>query len=682
MSARRLLLLAVFVGTFCPVARSEQTLTYADLLGRMTDVAHLAVLPEPGERCAQWSSWDRASKYAAAGGKYIAWGANADYDGHIRKEGKQMVMAEMEGPGCLWRVWSAAARKGHVKIYLDGKETPAVDLPFEQYFDGKTAPFNYPMLAYNCGQTVTIKPLGRTATVFNGQNLYMPISYQKSCKVMADPDWGGYYHFTYQTFPKGTQVPTFSAALVQENAAAVQKVNDFFQNHLGENPAGDREGQQAAVKAVSLEPGQTVRVADLTGPRAIVAVKIKATFGNRADQMAGLRRVALRMTWDGQAKPAVWCPLGDFFGTAPGENLYKSLMTGMTGDSYYAYWYMPFDKTATVELVNEDKVARQVGIVIVHAPLGRPFEGLGYFHAKWHRDTVALPPDRSPDWMMMQCQGRGRFCGVMLHVWSPRGGWWGEGDEKFFVDGEKFPSTFGTGSEDYFGYAWGHPALYHKPYHCQTMTENNAGHQSLLRWHVVDNVPFQKSFEGCIEKYDEPCPDARYACTACWYLSPDGVDPYDAVPVDQRDGYYVMLPIAGMEVVGRSGGTLRAQNMEHVKKGPWPTKEQLLWIGAAVGNKLDLRLPAPSAGSHRVGLTVTKAPGFATVQFYLDGKTVGEPVDLHHASGPTPGDVSLGTHELTAGDHTLSVEIVGVHSKATKGGIVGLDRLVCEPVKP
>ena len=60
---------------------------------------------------------------------------------------------------------------------------------------------------------------------------------------------------------------------------------------------------------------------------------------------------------------------------------------------------------------------------------------------------------------MLKTEGRGRFLGVMLHVWNPRGGWWGEGDEKFFVDGEKFPSTIGTGSEDYFGYAWCNPTL-------------------------------------------------------------------------------------------------------------------------------------------------------------------------------------------------------------------------------
>ena len=97
---------------------------------------------------------------------------------------------------------------------------------------------------------------------------------------------------------------------------------------------------------------------------------------------------------------------------------------------------------------------------------------------------------------MLRTEGRGRFCGVMLHVWNPRGGWWGEGDEKFFVDGEKFPSTIGTGSEDYFGYAWCDPHLFQKPYHAQSMTQNNAGHQSVLRWHVVDNIPFQTVVRG------------------------------------------------------------------------------------------------------------------------------------------------------------------------------------------
>ena len=127
----------------------------------------------------------------------------------VNKHGKQVVMAEMQGPGVLWRIWSALAESGHVKICLDGQKEPAVDMPFEHYFDGKHAPFNYPSLSY------TLEDLG-----CRGRNLYFPIPYQKSCKVVADEGWGRYYQFTYTSLPKGTKVPTFTADLSPEATAA------------------------------------------------------------------------------------------------------------------------------------------------------------------------------------------------------------------------------------------------------------------------------------------------------------------------------------------------------------------------------------------------------------------------------------------------------------------------------
>ncbi len=208
---------------------------------------------------------------------------------------------------------------------------------------------------------------------------------------MADRGWGQYYQFTYGTFPKGTEVPTFSTALDAQHTAALKKVNDYFQDRMGTDPAGERAGQLTVRDKLTLSAGQTVRAAQLSGPRAITAIRVKMRFKDREDQMAALRRLVLRITWDGQPRPAVWCPLGDFFGTAPGENLYKSLTTGMTKDGYYAYWYMPFAQSALVELVNDDSVAREAEIEIVHAPLGRTFEGLGHFHTKWHRNTFKLP---------------------------------------------------------------------------------------------------------------------------------------------------------------------------------------------------------------------------------------------------------------------------------------------------
>jgi hypothetical protein len=665
---------AVVLCASLSVCRAEQTLTYPDLIGRMTNLARLAELPAAGEKCAQASSYDRASKYDEKTGKYIGWDANGDNDGVVRKEGDQVIMADIQGPGCIWRIWSAAAQKGHVKIYLDGQETPVVDLPFENYFSGDTAPFNYPMLSYHLAK------LGS-----QGQNLYIPIPFQKSCKVVADKGWGAYYHFTYCTYPKDTKLPTFSATLATENAATLQKLNDLFKDKLGDDPAGNRDGQETLTENITIEPGETAVVAKLDGPQAITALKAKMSFADRKDQMAALRKLVLRITWDGHDKPAVWCPLGDFFGTAPGENLYKTLMTGMTKDGYYSYWYMPFGKSAVVELVNEDKVARTVDVALTHAPLGREFDGLGYFHAKWHRDTFQLSKDRFPDWVMLRTQGRGRFCGTMLHVWNPRGGWWGEGDEKFFVDGEKFPSTFGTGSEDYFGYAWCDPGLFQRPYHAQTMTQQNKGHQSVLRWHVADNIPFDTSFEGCIEKYDHPGPGVRYANTVFWYLSPDGTDPYQPVPAADRDDYYEVPPVVvnGIRMIEVTAGSAVAQDMAGWTAGKWPNNQQMWWTGGAPGAKLKLRVPrVKTDGAYRVSLSLTKARDYGIVQFYLDDKKVGEPVDLYNDPDVVNATISLGEHELTAGRHTLTVEIVGASDKAVKAYMFGIAGVTCDPVKP
>ncbi len=231
----------------------QQAQTYADLVGRMTDLAQLAVLPEPGERCAQWSSYDRASRYDEASGKYIAWGANNDGPMVIRKEGQHEVLAEMQGPGCIWRIWSARAETGHVKIYLDGAAQPAVDLPFAAYFDGEHAPFNYPALSYDLRKVQSA-----------GQNLYFPIPYQKSCKIVADKGWGRYFHFTYSTFPSATRVPSFSGALAAEHAGALAKVARSLGERLGEDPAGPRPGQQEVRKTLRVAPGGTA--ARLTWP--------------------------------------------------------------------------------------------------------------------------------------------------------------------------------------------------------------------------------------------------------------------------------------------------------------------------------------------------------------------------------------------------------------------------------
>jgi hypothetical protein len=669
------ILVGLLVGV--PFVWGQEKLTYVDLVKRLTDLERLAVIPDEGEQCVQWSSYDRGSKYDAAAGKYVNWAANGDGGGIIRKEGDQLVLAEMEGPGCIWRIWSAAPGAGHVRIFLDGSDQPAVDLPFVGYFDRKNEPFTRPALVH---------------TVTRGWNCYVPIPYQKSCKITADAKWGNYYHFTYGSFPKGTQVPTFKRELTADESAALDAADKALADR-GAHPAGKRDGQATELKEVTVAAGGSAKVAELAGPRAITSIRVKLDLPASPEDRTVLRELALKITWDGDKEPAVWTPLGDFFGTAPGANKYRSLPLGLSDDgTWYCYWYMPFGRSAVVELANDGKENRGVRFEITHAPLSRPVEKLARFHAKWHRD-VLLPEEperRAIDWPMLKTEGAGRFVGVMLHIWNPKGGWWGEGDEKFHVDGEKFPSTFGTGSEDYFGYAWSDPALFQHAYHNQTISMGNKGHISVNRWHLGDNVPFRKSFEGYIEKYYPNAKPTLYACTAYWYLAPGGKDPYSPLPIDQRTGYWVEPNVPGaikgalegekLKILAKTGGKTQEQDLESYG-GNWSGQAHLWWTLAKPDDKLDLAIPVAKAGKYKLIMQLTKAKDYGIVQLYLDGQKLGGTIDLYNPEVIPSGPLEMGTHDLTAGEHKLTVEITGANEKAAKSYMFGLDYVQLQPAE-
>lgn len=646
-----------------------ETFSYVDLVSRLTDLDALAVLPVTGETCAQASSYDRASRYDAASGTYVNWDANGDGHGIIRVENDLHVFAEIEGPGCIWRIWSAAPKEGRVMIYLDGNAEPAVDLPFSAYFDLKHEPFVYPSLVHYTAQ---------------GANCYVPIPFQKSCRIVAEPNWGAYYHFVYSTFPKDTKLPTFTRSLSDAEKAALKAADDYLTNRLGTPPPERKTDETVVRQSVALEAGKTAALARLDGPRAITSIRVRP----RSPTRAVLRNVALRIFWDGEQKPAVWVPIGDFFGTAPGVNTYRSLPLGMTDTEFYSLWYMPFASSAVVELVNEGEERFDAEFAIGHSELDRDIGDLGRFHAKWHRDAfLPTEPERWIDWTMLVTQGRGRYCGVMLEVWNPRGGWWGEGDEKFFVDGEKFPSTFGTGSEDYFGYAWCDPTLFENAYHSQTISQGNKGHISVNRWHIADNVPFQKSFEGFIEKYFSNDRPTLYACTAYWYLAPGGTDPYGAVPVEERtfyvqpEAYGVKGAIEGerLKVLSITGGSTSAQELPAHGGNSWSEDAHLWWTGASPGDRLTLALPVEKSGKFDIRAQFTKAADYGIVRLSLNGSPLGDSIDLYNDGVVPTGEMSLGVKELTAGEHRLTIEIAGANEAAVKAYMFGLDYVRLAP---
>ncbi len=686
----------VFLGlaTIAPSLRAQE-LTYADLVARYTDMEHLAVLPEDGEIGGMASSYDRKSRYDSATDQYLDWGANADGTGVVREEGNVQVLADIKGCGCIWRIWSADQTSGHIKIYLDGSPTPVVDMPFSDLTDRRKPPLgSWTNINYGHAGEISEGP----GNNYNpGGNTYLPIPFKKSCKITGDKgtgkddgsNWGKYFHFTYTLFPPGVDVPDFQFPLTDEESAALSQLNDAVAASRRSADPAPRPGQKEQKNTVTLAPGQTTTALAVQGEGAITNLKIKVPLPEFAEpQRELLRQLTIRITWDGDSKPAVWSPLGDFFGYIGGGGSFSTVPVGLADDgTFYCHWYMPFARGAKIELGNDGPAPVTLDLDATVAPLDQPITKLGRFHAKWHRDMFLIDrKDRFPDWPMVLTQGRGRFVGTMLHVWNPNGGWWGEGDEKFFIDGEKFPSYFGTGSEDYFGYAWGCASRFDRAFHAQILNENNNGHVDDQRWLIAESVPFHTSFEGDIEKYmpNAPAnpvnhpfdPISLDATVAYWYLSSDGTDNYPEIPVDQRLGYWTsnasyrepgVIEAESMELAKWTQNATRNEGMwgawpgalKGTKEGVWSNNRQLAWDPVNLQDELDLKLPVAKTGKYQVIIRPTKGPAYGIFQFGIDGQNLSAPVDLYAATLAAGDPITLGTIDLTAGTHVLNIKPTG-----------------------
>jgi len=490
---------------------------------------------------------------------------------------------------------------------------------------------------------------------------------------------------------------------------ALDKANKVLTANLGENPVVYKNTKKKSA-SWNIPAGKT-KTLNITGKRAITTLKIKIPENKNYDDL--LRQLTLSINWDNEKSPSVWSPVGDFFGTAPGINEYKSLVMGMAGigcqrsgvrgqDSrgisknkdqstkykaqstnafeFYSYWYMPFKNQAKISIKNESDKAQKISLFVEHAPLKSTFDNLGYFHAKWHRD-LKTDKKQPMDWKIMETSGRGRFVGTMLHIWNPKGQWWGEGDEKFYVDGEKFPSTIGTGSEDYFGYAWCSPEIFSSAYHSQTTNFFNRGHISNNRWHIGDNIPFQKSFTAYIEKYFKNSRPTFYAGIAYWYLSKNGVDKIEETPVKDRLGYYIgfkiykeknALEAEKLPVANISNGKTKTQSMVNFGN-VWSEDNQLWWTDAGVDDFIELEIDSPENSEKNLIAQLTTAPNYAKIQLYFNGKKVGNEIDGFSPRVAASGQINIGKVKIKKGENILKIKITGANPKAKKSYMVGLD---------
>lgn len=324
--------------------------------------------------------------------------------------------------------------------------------------------------------------------------------------------------------------------------SSLPEAKDYTQHRAS---SYDRTGANADSRRIS--PGETLTLLDETGPGLITHLWITIA----SDDPHHLKALVLRMYWDGEPGPSVEAPIGDFFGLGLGNYyVYQSLPLAVASDkALNCFFPMPFQKRARITITDEGN--QKVDDFYFNVDYRKYTKPLSpdplYFHAQyrqstpahgwttdWHLNSDPLVNEKrnlngEGNYVWMEATGRGHFVGVTMSVLQNQDGWWGEGDDMFFIDGENTPSINGTGSEDYFLGAWdfgGRPFSY-ELFGAPVVGEEVAGSRSsVYRFHLDSPVPFTKSFRATVEHGHANHRSDNYFSVAYWYQS----EPHDAFP--------------------------------------------------------------------------------------------------------------------------------------------------------
>ncbi|HEX5322920.1 MAG TPA: glycoside hydrolase family 172 protein [Capsulimonadaceae bacterium] len=272
----------------------------------------------------------------------------------------------------------------------------------------------------------------------------------------------------------------------------------------GEGPAGDLGQGWKVSPCITVPAKSTVTLAEIAGSGAIQHMWITVSSD-------WWRRLVLRIYWDGEATPSVETPLGDFFcsGWCVPVNVNSLPIAVNPRGGFNSYWEMPFRKSAKVTIENtwDSDVGGffyQVNYTLTDVP-----DDLAYFHAQWRRNNPL--PYKTDHTLLDGVKGKGHYVGTYIAWGVNNNGWWGEGEIKFFLDGDtQFPTICGTGTEDYFGGAWcfdmgkGYESFSTPFLGLPQITQTDQSYTcnkrfGLYRWHIMDPIRFEKDLRVTIQ---------------------------------------------------------------------------------------------------------------------------------------------------------------------------------------
>jgi hypothetical protein len=480
-----------------------------------------------------------------------------------------------------------------------------------------------------------------------------------------------------------------------------------------ENPTGEKgKGGMAVPNPAEPKPAASARAADDLGQGWKVRPFIRLNARETAVLMdvagpgiiqhiwmvEGLNRgLVIRFYWDGEETPSVEAPVLDFFAVGHGRFAPVNSLAVVVNpaNAMNCFWPMPFRTRARITLSNETAedvqlVAYQITYVETEVPAAA-----GTFHAQYRRSSTA---ERNPYTILDGVKGRGRYVGTFLAWTQMEKGWFGEGEIKFYLDGDdRFPTICGTGTEDYFLGSYGFPKSFTTAYSGTVLPASDGAEPpnfwSLYRWHIQDPINFEENLRVTIQALGLG-PDGKYkkmaddiASVAYWYQAEPHA-PFPKLPAlaeRLRDARRPPMKIPGayefesLQIVDRTPGLVAESQDLHAIGNGWSGDAQLFVRAKQAGDFVEVAIPAKEPGARKIVLHATRASDYGILRFTVNGKAVEVTFDGYAAKPAPTGPINLGVHEPKDGKFILRAEVVGT-SPASTGPkyFFGLDAVLLE----
>ena len=684
-------------------ASRSDVVDFARLLAEMSDLDRLARSPQPGYRCVQFSSYDRRSTRRDA----PHWFANADgfgrepipgFEAVLRKPDAQgageYLVCDVEGPGVIVRTWTAGMG-GTLRVELDGAK--------DAFFVGSADKFLRDRTTWLVELGLDERLSAQLGNAFEQEDAdYLPIPFAKRLRIT----WSGrlrdlhFYQIGVRRYDKTARVRSFDLRRDLDADALLRASRALRQPEV-------RQGEEIRLtpEAKALANGVWRWGREGSGTLSELVFEV--------DEAALDRRDLLRIAVDGASVPQVEAPLYAFFGTGPGVFALESLPVSrevVAGEDtapkstaragarpagaarvgaartdtrrirLRSRWPVPFEKGLRIEVIPASSDAQRAEGARRRAPIlaslqasarigeRDPTQDLRLF-ARWRTDRGLVADRRGVDLPFVVAQGRGRLVGVASilsnpsGIPTPGGSWWGEGDEKIFVDDDAHPSFFGTGSEDFYNYSWSRPGLFAHPYCGQPLCTGPAcgGLVSNHRFLILDDVPFAHRLAFFMELlHHRKLAGVEYARIAWLYAAPGLVDDHQSPSADDLRPMQIAARSPSADAGARGALFCTATTLCAAAVGSTTARFELgadpLAIHRRAGvarlgknAKIPLEFAIPKRGRWRVRVLLGHGPDAPTLRY---GR---QQIDLGQAMSRSYQSTDFAWHEWDAGKQRIEL---------------------------